>query len=244
MEIESYIELIDRQHKFLCDLVELDGGCLDVAPDNWQRRGSRRGWTRADKRRYAAFQDQTPPHLRPVEPVGYRYPSTRQRTAMRLFDFEKPLVDASQRALAECKSHIELAELSPIVLRMTATHREWVLWLTNGEPSDVDARWESCRHELFWMVANFGMLNPTLRKLEWDRWRSLCSTEKRQALLDRFWLAKIPLSRSEIAPDAGTGFRRLVGEVNKLAATAKPPIKWEIRADSQTQKWSKHWFGG
>jgi len=67
---------------------------------------------------------------------------------------------------------------------------------------------------------------------------------KRQRILERFWLAQNPLSRSDIDPtDKGSRTRREIDEINKIAARQKPPIPWEIRADTKTQKRSKHWLG-
>ena len=238
MDIETFVRLADRQHAALCDAAELDGLYLDIPIESWKRRGQRRGWTRRDRRHVEAMHETWV-----VPPVIDRHFGNRVETMLRLFDLRSPIESAARAALAECERHPELAEVSPLVLRFTATHCEWLEWMRTGDPSDVDRRWEADRGEVWRLLSARGLLLHDVRKNEWDRWRELCSTAKRRELLDRFWLANRPVSKSEIDPDAGTGLRRMIGILNGIAAKANPRIPWMIRSDQKTQKWEKHWLG-
>jgi len=238
MDIEEFVSLVERQYQWLSDLSELDGHYLDVPQERWRRP------TKADYRRACEWLDEDASVLPSVFPEGYRPPPTRVQTALSIFPLRHRVVDASQRALAECQKHAELTALAPIILRLTTDHLEWLAWLKTGqtEKSAPEADLLITYQEILLVLRAHQLLCCDHKKAEWDRWLSLCSTAKRRDLLTQFWLLKRPMKRSEIAPGSGTEFRGAIKELNEIAATAKPVIPWMIRSDSQ-QKWAKHWFG-
>lgn len=250
MEVENFYVLAVRQHAFLCDACDRDGYYLDVPIENWRPRGQRRGWTRADGRRWVLLDESGLPSIHEAPrhsarlPPNYRYPSTRVETAVKIFNLDAPMIHSAQMAIAECETYIELAEVAPLIVRFSATHGAWKAWMVNNEHSDVDARWDAERMELWHLLSMHGLLSQDHKKSEWDKWFRLC-TVKRQKVLNRFWLSQRPLSRNDIDPDdTGTRTRREIGAINRIAAMHSPPIPWEIRADPTTQKWEKHWLGG
>lgn len=244
MDIEAFHALTAKQHAVVVEASDRDNSYLDRPPSEWKRLNIRRGWTRADKRRHIEFCNQTPIWLRDREPPSYRSPSKRVTTLLRLFDMETSLADAAQKAIVECNQHIELGDVATLILNFVAIHREWLEWMRCEIPSDINDRWAAEHHKLTLVLLSRSLLFHDAKKQEWNRWREMLTTVQRRSVLDRFWLAKQPMSRAEIAPDSGTAFRRMIGEINKVAATAKPPILWSIRSDETTQKWAKHWQGG
>lgn len=245
MEIEAFVELADRQFKFLNDLAEIDSYFSEGSPERWQLRS-----TRADRRRYADFMAgfYDLPHIDKSfqqPPADHKWASDRVTTAKRVFDLETPFKNAAQNALAECDRHPELAELSPVILRFTATHTEWVGfgWTGIDYCLVTDDVWRAERSELWRLLMSRNLLRQDHKKQEWDRWKSLLSTQERREILDILWLAQRPLLRSEIDPTAGDGFRQKMMHIKEVAEKAKPRIPWTIESDSK-RRWSKKWTGG